>query len=165
MLRGGVEFIFTLPLISALDVSGWSPPHPGRFTLQERPGMRCNEDWVGPTTDENGCGKSRPHRDSLLGQSATCPYAEPARSIPCFQTPLPEDPSSYYLPIYAWVFQVVCFPYVSITSTLYTNLLSPQKCQNEDGNPVGARFSAHVQTGPGAHPVPCIMCTVYIDGA
>jgi len=37
---------------------------------------------------------------------ATCPYPEPARSSPCPHIPLPEDPSEYYPPIYAWVFQV-----------------------------------------------------------
>jgi len=40
---------------------------------------------------------------------ATCPYPEPARS----SIPLPEDPSSYYPPIYALVSQVFSFPQVS----------------------------------------------------
>jgi len=44
----------------------------------------------------------------------TCSYPEPARSSPCpFSIPLPEDPSEYYPPIYAWFFQVVSFPQVS----------------------------------------------------
>ena len=43
----------------------------------------------------------------------TCPYPEPARSSPCSHTPLPEDPSYYYPPICASVFQVVSFPQVS----------------------------------------------------
>ena len=37
---------------------------------------------------------------------ATCPYPEPARSIPHPHIPLPEEPSCYYPPIYAWVSQV-----------------------------------------------------------
>jgi Sec-independent protein translocase protein TatA len=44
---------------------------------------------------------------------ATCPYPEPARSIPYPHILLPEDPSKYYPPIYAWVSQVVTFPRVS----------------------------------------------------
>ena len=44
---------------------------------------------------------------------ATCPYLEPDQSSPCPPVPLPEDPSYYYLPIYAWVFQVVSFVQVS----------------------------------------------------
>ena len=43
---------------------------------------------------------------------ATCPYPEPARSIPHPHIPLPEDPS-YYPPIYVWVSQVVSFLQVS----------------------------------------------------
>jgi hypothetical protein len=43
---------------------------------------------------------------------ATCPYPEPARSSPCPHIPLPEDPSSYYPPIYAFVYQVVSFAQV-----------------------------------------------------
>ena len=44
---------------------------------------------------------------------ATCPYPEPAWSSPSPPIPLPEDPSSYYSPIYAWVSQVVSYPQVS----------------------------------------------------
>jgi len=38
--------------------------------------------------------------------SATCPYPEPARSSRYPHIPLSEDPSLYYPPIYARVFQV-----------------------------------------------------------
>ena len=44
---------------------------------------------------------------------ATCPYHEPDQSSPCPPIPLPEDPSYYCLPIYAWVSKVVSFPHVS----------------------------------------------------
>jgi hypothetical protein len=44
---------------------------------------------------------------------ATCPYPEPARSIPCPHILLTEDPSYCYPPIYAWVSQVDSFPQVS----------------------------------------------------
>jgi hypothetical protein len=33
-----------------------------------------------------------------------------------------------------------------------------------DRIPVGARFFAHVQTGPGAHPASCTMGTGYFPG-
>ena len=41
---------------------------------------------------------------------ATCPYPKQARSSPYQYIPLPENPSDYYPPIYASVFQVVSFP-------------------------------------------------------
>ena len=58
---------------------------------------------------------------------ATWPYPEPARSSPDPQTPLPEDPSLYYPPIYAWVSQMVFFPSGFPIKTLYTPLLSPMR--------------------------------------
>jgi hypothetical protein len=63
---------------------------------------------------------SLPH----LQVPATCPYHEPARSSPYFQILLPEDPSYYYLPICAWVSQVVSFPQVS-TPTPFIRLSFP----------------------------------------
>jgi len=33
--------------------------------LQERPGTHCVGGWVGPRVVLDGCGKSRPHRDSI----------------------------------------------------------------------------------------------------
>jgi len=36
--------------------------------------------------------------------------------------------------------------------------------RSEDGVPVGARFSAPLQAGPGAHPDSCIMGTVSLPG-
>ena len=44
---------------------------------------------------------------------ATCPSPEPVRSSPYPQIPLPEDPSKYYPPVYAWVSQVVSFHHFS----------------------------------------------------
>ena len=40
----------------------------------------------------------------------TSPYPEPVWSSPYPHIVLPEDPSSYYPPIYAWVSPVVSFP-------------------------------------------------------
>ena len=34
---------------------------------RERPGTHCIGGWVGPRAGLNGCGKSRPHRDSIPG--------------------------------------------------------------------------------------------------
>ena len=56
---------------------------------------------------------------------ATCPYPELDRSSACPHIPLSEDPSLYYPLIYAWAFQVVTFPQVSPTTTLYTPLIAP----------------------------------------
>ena len=44
---------------------------------------------------------------------ANCPYPEPARSSPCPHILLPEDPSLYYPPIYAWLSQLVSFSQTS----------------------------------------------------
>jgi hypothetical protein len=43
----------------------------------------------------------------------TCPYPEQDRSSPYSHIQLSEDPSSYYPPIYVWVFKVVSFFQVS----------------------------------------------------
>jgi len=53
----------------------------------------------------------------------TCTYPEPPRSTPHTHIPLPEDPSYYYLPMCAWVSQVVSFPQVS-TPKLFIRLSS-----------------------------------------
>jgi hypothetical protein len=37
---------------------------------RERHGTYCIGDWVGPRADLDGCGKSRPHRDSIPGPSS-----------------------------------------------------------------------------------------------
>jgi len=56
--------------------------------------------------------------------SATCPYTESARSSSHPHITLPEDPSEYYPPIDAWVFQVITFPQVSPPKPC-THLSSP----------------------------------------
>jgi hypothetical protein len=43
---------------------------------------------------------------------ATCLYPEAAQFNPYLHIPLAEDRSSYYAPIYAWVYQVVSYPQV-----------------------------------------------------
>ena len=38
-----------------------------RFTSGKRPGTLCIGGWVGPRAGLDGCGKSRPHLDSIPG--------------------------------------------------------------------------------------------------
>jgi len=73
----------------------------------------------------------------------TCSYPEAPQSSPYSHTPLPEDQSSYYTPIYTWVSQVVSFlqvsppkPCISLSSQPYVLhappisvflILSPEK--------------------------------------
>ena len=60
----------TLPSTSALD-GGWvvsttpRPPYP-----RERPGNHCVGGWLDPRAHLDGCGKSRPNRDSISGPSS-----------------------------------------------------------------------------------------------
>jgi hypothetical protein len=42
-------------------------------------------------------------------------YSELAQSSPYPHIPLPEDPSEYYPPIYAWVYPVVHYQYLPIS--------------------------------------------------
>ena len=65
---------------------------------------------------------------------ATCPYPERDRFTPCPHIPLPADTSQYYIPIYAYVFQVICFPRVSPLKPC-THLSSP---------PIHATCPAHL---------------------
>ena len=39
--------------------------------LRENPGTHCIGGWVGPTTDLDGCGKSRLHQDLISGLSSS----------------------------------------------------------------------------------------------
>ena len=62
---------------------------------------------------------SLPHSQAPV----TCLYPEPARSSSYPHIQIPENPSQHFPPIYAWVFQVVCF----LTETLYAPVLSPMR--------------------------------------
>ena len=64
---------------------------------------------------------SLPH----LQQPAICPCPKPDQSSPCSAITIAEDPSEYYPPICAWVFQVGSFPQLSPTKTPYAPLFSP----------------------------------------
>ena len=41
----------------------------GRFSPGKRPGTRSVGRWLSPGTSVDGCGKSRPYRDSISGPS------------------------------------------------------------------------------------------------
>ena len=59
----------TLSSTSALDgVDGQR--HATAALPWERPGTHYIGGWVGPRTILDGCGKSRPHRDSNFGPSS-----------------------------------------------------------------------------------------------
>ena len=54
---------------------------------------------------------------------ATSPYPEPARSSSCPHIAIPEDPSYYYPPIYALVFQVALSPRFPHQNPIYNSPL------------------------------------------
>ena len=64
--EGEQRYSSTLSLTSAADAGGWLTPRPGHFT----PGTDRTEGWVGPRAGLAGCGKSRPHRDSIPDRPA-----------------------------------------------------------------------------------------------
>ena len=49
---------------------------------RERLGTHSIGDWMGPRARLDGCGKSRPHQDSIPGPSS--PYRRTALSCPLF---------------------------------------------------------------------------------
>ena len=58
---------YTLSLTSTQDMDGRQTPHPGHFTPGNYP---VPGGWVGPRAALDGCGKSRPHWDSIPGPSS-----------------------------------------------------------------------------------------------
>ena len=62
-----------------------------------------------------------------LEEPATCSFPKPNQFSPYPHIPLPEYPSKYYPPNYAWAFQVASFPSGFPTKTLYTPLSSPTR--------------------------------------
>jgi len=54
------------------DGSRWLTPCSDHFALQGRdPSTHCIGGWVDPKVSLDGCGKSRPYRDSILDQPAS----------------------------------------------------------------------------------------------
>ena len=77
---------FTISSTSALDGSGRLTPTPRPLYAQEWVGTHCIEVRVSPGTGVDGCGKSRPHRDSIPWPcspvaSPYTDYAIPAHSF------------------------------------------------------------------------------------
>ena len=68
--QGEQRYSSTLFLTSALEGGEGSASRPGRTLPRERPGTRCTGGWVGLRAGLDGCGKSRPHRDSIPGPSS-----------------------------------------------------------------------------------------------
>ena len=64
------RYISTPSLTSVLDGGGLSTPLPSRFTAGKRPSTHYTGGWVGPMAALGGCGKFRPHRDSIPGPSS-----------------------------------------------------------------------------------------------
>jgi hypothetical protein len=60
----------TLSLTSALDVVGGQRHDSAALPMGKRPGTHCTGAWVVLTAGLDGCGKSRPHRDSISGPSS-----------------------------------------------------------------------------------------------
>jgi hypothetical protein len=57
----------TLSLTSALDGVGGQRHAPAALLPGTRPGTQGIGGWVGPRVCLDGCGKSRPHQDSIPG--------------------------------------------------------------------------------------------------
>jgi hypothetical protein len=69
--QGVVEYSSTLPLTLAL-VKGWvvnATPRP-LCSRGKRPDIRRIGGWMGFRAGLDGCGKSRPHQDSIPGPSS-----------------------------------------------------------------------------------------------
>jgi hypothetical protein len=68
--EGEQRYSPTLSLTSALD-GGWVVKATARpLCPRERHGTHYTGGWVGPRAGLDGCGKSRPHRDSIPRQSS-----------------------------------------------------------------------------------------------
>jgi len=59
----------TLSLTSSLETVGGQRHAPVALPW-ERPGTHCTGGWVRTTAGLEGCGKSRPHQDSIPGTSS-----------------------------------------------------------------------------------------------
>jgi len=66
--KGKYRYSSTLSLTPTIDVVGGNATPRLLYPL-ERAGTHCIRGWVGPRAGLDGCGKSRPHRDSITGSS------------------------------------------------------------------------------------------------
>jgi hypothetical protein len=79
--RWELRYISTLSLTSALRGGGWSKPRPGPLYPREWPGTHCIG-WVGHGAGLGGCGKCRPHQDSIPGPPSPVASHYPDWAIP-----------------------------------------------------------------------------------
>ena len=75
--EGEQRYSSTLSLTSALDEVDGQRHAPAALYPRERTSTNCVGGWVGPRAGLDGCGKSRPHRDSIPGSSNPQPVAIP----------------------------------------------------------------------------------------
>ena len=76
--EGEQRYSYTLSLTSALDGVSGQRHAPAALPPGKRPGTHCIGGWVGPRSGLDGCGKSRPHRDSIPGSSSPQRVAIPS---------------------------------------------------------------------------------------
>ena len=77
--RGGVD-IQLYSFFNFGAICGWvvyTTPWP--LQPRERPGTHCTGSWVGPRVGLDRCGKTRSHRDTILGPSSPQRVAIPAK--------------------------------------------------------------------------------------
>jgi hypothetical protein len=67
--EGEQMYSSTLPSTSALDGVGGQHHAPAALPTG-KPSNLCTEGWVGPRAGLEGCGITRPHRDSIPGPSS-----------------------------------------------------------------------------------------------
>jgi hypothetical protein len=66
---GGRVWLYSLFKLGATEGGGGQRHAPAALTAGRRRGTHCTGGWVGPTVGLDGCWKSRPHWDSIFGQS------------------------------------------------------------------------------------------------
>jgi hypothetical protein len=68
--RGEWRYSSALSVTSMLDAVRGQRHASAALPLGKRPGTHCIGGWVGLRAGMDGCGKSRPHRDSIPGSSS-----------------------------------------------------------------------------------------------
>jgi hypothetical protein len=68
--QGEYSVSCTLCLASALEGMGGKRHSPSALPPGKKLGTHCIGGWVGPRAGLGGCGKSRPHRDSIPGPTS-----------------------------------------------------------------------------------------------
>jgi hypothetical protein len=82
---------------------------------------------------------SSPHSQA----HATYPYPEPDQSSPHTHIPLPEGPSYYYPPIYAWVSSAV-LSYMEANAVCHVSLMKEHTAINDHGDAANPARTARI---------------------